>query len=637
MSTKESGSFRFKGRIEGIVIVLSALLIVVTLSKIEFFSRGEGREALNAQGVLWGNWLLVRGYGGAIASKPPLLHWLIATASLPFGIVTELSARIPSFVAAVWAVWFFVKSVPESRRLAVFLVLASAFEWVRASLSCRVDMVHAATLAVALMMWPAFHRKRSVSSLLWGGGLVAASTLTKGPVALVLPAIVFVLWFLISEREQGGTLRDFMFRSFIWFGVAGGIASLWYFAAIFSGGGAFTDTVWRENIERFAGSADSVPHQHGMVYLGGTLLAGLLPWTILVPLASVPWVKAGVEELRGWFAAKSRGRGIRCYCRQLAEAVKSRFVGLPPIDQYALLVGLVVLFFYSVPGSKRGVYLLVGYPFYAILLGRIVEWLCARGRSVVFEKFLSGVLLGLAIIVIVGSILSFVLLNLAGALPFIPLVGAGSAVGMSPWLRRGLSLMIEMGIGADPLLGILPLLLGLAIGFWTWRIARRSEVLRRSPSPEGGREGDITSVVREVTCEPVIVYQRGLARCLMCSVAIILIIQANIQIPISRLWSERLIAEGIKAVVPPDAPLVSWHREFYGASLYARRTIGIAEPLPRQGEFCLLRAADLEELRNRLPPPLQPVSLTQIIRGFGGRDTVLIVKIQSPGAGLGAV
>ncbi len=369
----------------------------------------------------------------------------------------------------------------------------------------------------------------------------------------------------------------------------------------------------------------------------GTLLAGVLPWTILVPLASVPWIKAGVGELRGWCRARGEGRGIRFHGRQLGEAVKGCVVGLPPIDQYALLVGLVVFLFYSVPGSKRGVYLLVGYPFYAILLGRIIEWLCAQGRSVVFEKFLSGVLLALTFTVIGGSVVSFVLLNLAGALPFSPMVGAGSAVGMSPWLQRALSLMTEMGIGGDPLLGILPLLMGLGVGVWTWRIARRTAVTRRSLSPEARSEEDIFHLVQEVPMGSAVLYQRGLARCLMCSAAIILIIQANIQIPISRLWSERLIAEGIKAVVPPDASLVSWHREFYGASLYARRTIGIAEPLPREGEYCLLRAADLEELRNRLPPPLQPVSLTQIIRGFGGQDTVLIVQIQSPGAGLGAV
>jgi hypothetical protein len=45
----------------------------------------------------------------------------------------------------------------------------------------------------------------------------------------------------------------------------------------------------------------------------------------------------------------------------------------------------------------------------------------------------------------------------------------------------------------------------------------------------------------------------------------------------------------------------------------------------------------LEELRSELPKPLQPNFVAQIVRGFGGSDTVLIVKIEPPGAGLGSV
>jgi hypothetical protein len=123
----------------------------------------------------------------------------------------------------------------------------------------------------------------------------------------------------------------------------------------------------------------------------------------------------------------------------------------------------------------------------------------------------------------------------------------------------------------------------------------------------------------------------------ICCLTIILIVQTNVQTPLSISWSERLIAEQIRLVVPPEAPLVSWHRDFYGASLYAERRITGADPVPREGDYCVVRGGDLEELRNELPKPLQPNFVAQIVRGFGGSDTVLIVKIEPPGAGLGAV
>jgi 4-amino-4-deoxy-L-arabinose transferase-like glycosyltransferase len=167
------------------LVLLAALIlgVAISLGDIHFFSRGEGREALNALSVLRGEWLLPRGYGGVVASKPPLLHWMIAAFGWWNGSISEMASRLPSFLAAGGVTWFLLRRVPTSRRWFVALVLVTSFEWVRAAVSCRVDMVHAAFLGGALLLWPTLRtaKKGTTPLLVLGGLLTAASTLAKGP------------------------------------------------------------------------------------------------------------------------------------------------------------------------------------------------------------------------------------------------------------------------------------------------------------------------------------------------------------------------------------------------------------------------------------------------------------------------
>jgi 4-amino-4-deoxy-L-arabinose transferase-like glycosyltransferase len=94
------------------VVVLAIALSVPWLGR-SFHTRGEPREALVAQAMLaTGNWISPPAYDGAVPSKPPFSHWLIALSSLPSGKVTETTSRLPSAVAFVLfsAAFFFISS-----------------------------------------------------------------------------------------------------------------------------------------------------------------------------------------------------------------------------------------------------------------------------------------------------------------------------------------------------------------------------------------------------------------------------------------------------------------------------------------------------------------------------------------------
>ena len=632
-------SSKIKAPVSPELVLLAALIlgIAISLGDIHFFSRGEGREALNALSALRGEWLLPRGYGGVVASKPPLLHWMIAAFGWWNGSISEMAARLPSFLAAGGVTWFLLRRVPTSRRWFVALVLVTSFEWVRAAVSCRVDMVHAAFLGGALLLWPTLRtsKKGTTPLLVLGGLLTAASTLAKGPVALALSSLVFLGWFWIEERKLGVSIALFLRRFSIWQGVAFAVAGFWYGAAFILGGDEFRDTVLSENVGRFTSTMKVVPHQHGVWYLAATLAAGLLPWTIVM-------LRAALRPLRSEFsvggeAAKPREWRLVSRLRRGRAFLQSQIAALPALDRYALLVGALVFAFYSIPGSKRGVYLLVGYPFYAIIIGRLIERGLAGRDGVALRRWFSGALLGLTGILIILSLLSGIILMVEGVWVTSPFFAGITGGGIPQWVHRVLVLLFEMGVGSGRILGLMALAVGAFYGWYLWRMPADAEAAGSYQGVAGSLAPQSRALGIEGLRASVSSHRIGAMRSVICCLTIILIVQTNVQTPLSISWSERLIAEQIRLVVPPEAPLVSWHRDFYGASLYAERRITGADPVPREGEYCVVRGGDLEELRSELPKPLQPNFVAQIVRGFGGSDTVLIVKIEPPGAGLGSV
>ena len=118
------------------------------------------------------------------------------------------------------------------------------------------------------------------------------------------------------------------------------VAGAWYAAAAAQGGRAFLTIVANENVVRIVGAKSaSLGHVHGLGYLVGALLAGLLPWTLLLPSTAL---------------ALWRDRA----------SVDRRDPRL-----FALLWSLAVFAPFAVASSKRGVYLLPLYPAVALLIG----------------------------------------------------------------------------------------------------------------------------------------------------------------------------------------------------------------------------------------------------------------------------
>ncbi len=366
-----------------ILLAVSALKIsFIGLS--DFSTRGEAREAIVVQSMISsGNWLLPSAYNESIPSKPPLFHWISAVASLPFEHVTEFTARLPSVLFAVSALGLFLfmlKGFFSPRELLVFaLLLTFSFEWLRASMSARVDMVHASCLSAGLLM--SFFALESSKSRYWVAAsmLFALATLGKGPVAIVIPAAILSLWALTTFENR----RLHLVSIFTYLSCSVLFASTWYIAAYYQAPEEFIGRLWYENVNRFTSTMEDGPHRHSVFYLLGMLLIGLLPWSAYL---------IGVYRTK-WNTLP-----------HLLRNTKSLLRGSSRLVQFSLLsIGFIFLF-YCIPSSKRSVYLLAAYPFIAIILTTLLS-------SHVSNRFLRrAICLGIAVVALFqGIVLPFLI------------------------------------------------------------------------------------------------------------------------------------------------------------------------------------------------------------------------------------
>ena len=344
-------------------IWLAAICFVVLflfMGETSFHTKGEPREAVVALSMLKdGNWILPVNNGVDIAYKPPLFHWMIAAASTVVGEVTEYTARFPS--ALMLAIMLLAGYAFYARRrgaevaMVASLVTLTNFEVHRAGVNCRVDMVLAAFMVLALYLLYIWYERGLRGVPWWAILCLSGAALTKGPVGIVLPcgAAFLFCWmkghcFLpLVGRYAGVALAACI------------LPMLWYVAAYRQGGERFLSLVVEENVLRFVGKMTYGSHENPAYYNLITLVAGFVPYTLflVVSLFFLKYKKP-VIQLKGLW-----GR----FTQTLQAMDETRL--------YTLICAVVIFVFYCIPKSKRSVYLLPMYPFVAYFIAEYFLYL----------------------------------------------------------------------------------------------------------------------------------------------------------------------------------------------------------------------------------------------------------------------
>jgi len=214
-------------------------------------------------------------------------------------------------------------------------------------------MMLAATLTgglVALFQW----EERGRTTAPWCAMVMfSLAALTKGPVAIVLPGIIFVM-LLLQKREP---IPQIIKSGLLLFLPVLFVVAMWYVAAFLERRDAFLDKIWYENVQRFMGTQEDEPHKSSVLYLWSSLAIGLLPWSLLL-----------VWRLRPLLGSLNMLRSPALIFSGLREWFGKR----DSFERYAFTVLLAFLIFFAIPGSKRSVYLLPAYPFAAFLLSGLL-------------------------------------------------------------------------------------------------------------------------------------------------------------------------------------------------------------------------------------------------------------------------
>lgn len=393
------------------VIIISAITLLPFLGNTDFTTKGEPREAVVAVSMLnQHNWVLPINNGFDIPYKPPFFQWCIAALSMIAGHVSEFTSRLPSALSLIVMLCvgalFYAKRKNNTIGLLSAMLALTAFEVHRAGTNCRVDMV--LTMFIVCALYALYEWwERGCRRLPWIAVLcMSGATLTKGPVGIVLPCFVMFVFMLFTAWQQGKLCGRIIWKTtyklFLSAVLASVLPLIWYWAAYRQGGDQFMALVMDENVGRFLGKMKVVTHANPWPYNLLMLIAGWLPWTLplLLSLFVLPWRKFANSFTKGESTGKVTLKSRIMAAMRKADAVQV----------FTWLSFLLILFFYCIPKSKRGVYLLPCYPFMAVLIVEYMAWLVKRSLFPI--RFYIGFLS------IVGFILTVALVILrAGLVP----------------------------------------------------------------------------------------------------------------------------------------------------------------------------------------------------------------------------
>jgi 4-amino-4-deoxy-L-arabinose transferase-like glycosyltransferase len=320
-----------------LLLALCGAMFFSYLGKTPFFDKGEPREAIAVQDIVQrGEWLFPLKRATAIPSKPPLFHWSAALTARVTGKLDEATIRFPSALYATLGVLIVYmlgrKLFGGEVALLGASILATTMIYANQALSARVDMTLTFFVTTSLVVFYSLYRG-FLKGAIWYYcfyALVAIGTLAKGPLGILLPALVAGTFLALKRRWD--LILKFCFHPGVLLTVL--LGGGWYAIAITRGGEGFVNRqLLQENLNRFFGGSG---HSHPIYYYIPYLFSQGLPWSLFFPFLFWDWRKNNF---------------------------------LSDEDVLFFKLWFVVMFvFFSISMGKRPVYLLPLYPGLSLLL-----------------------------------------------------------------------------------------------------------------------------------------------------------------------------------------------------------------------------------------------------------------------------
>lgn len=292
--------------------------------------------------------------------KPILSYWLQAASLAAFG-VDEFAFRLPSALAATaWTllVFLFGRRVADTRRgMLAALLMATSLAVTVIGKAATADALLNLLLAASLMSVYLYQREGRRVWLYAAAAAMGLGFLTKGPVAVAIPAGVSLL-YCASRGEWRIWLR--LAADWRAWGLFLLIAAPWYVVQYArEGEGFFLSFFLRHNLGRFRQPLEG--HGGGWWYYLPVLLVGMLPYTGVL----------------------------------LRALARSRQLIADPLGRYLLIWFGLVFALFSLAATKLPHYLTYGYTGLFLLMAPELEKPAPAGWLLLPQLLFLGLLLAL--------------------------------------------------------------------------------------------------------------------------------------------------------------------------------------------------------------------------------------------------
>jgi 4-amino-4-deoxy-L-arabinose transferase-like glycosyltransferase len=412
-----------------LLLLTWAALCLPNLGGPSLWDIDEGNNAEAAQEMrASGNWVVPTFNFRMREDKPALLYWLQAAAYGACG-VNEFAARLPSALAALVAALATYelgrRLFGRSAALLAGLLLTGSVAVCGAAHFANPDaLLHALILLTLALFWRDYRRRRG-GWFVWCGVTSGLAMLAKGPIGLVLPSAVTLL-FLLWQRQLGRLADRRLLGGVVAFLC---VAAPWYVWV-----GLETKGEWLKIffLKHHVGRTLAPMENHGgawyhVFYYAPVLVAGFAPWSVFLGLT-------GWDTWRGL----RDGDGDRAALRFLVS-----------------WIAVVFVFFSLVVQTKLPNYVLPLYPAAALLTARSLD----RWRRGLVRPPAWTVVGGVACLGLIGVGVALGTLAASGVVEIAALRGRS-------W----------PGLEALAVVGAVPLL-GAALAGWLLRRGRRQGAL----------------------------------------------------------------------------------------------------------------------------------------------------------------
>ena len=280
--------------------------------------------------------------------KPPLYYWLIVSGFKLFGVHEWVGRAISGLAATGIVVGCYLavrKLLSEKPAFIAGLIIATMAEIFLIGRWAVTDMTLTFWMcSTTLLLFIGL--RQNAKAFLWAGIAAGFGMLTKGPIALLLPGVIAVLYTVLFERQNWRWLISKYLIGGIVLSII--IALPWYMACHMANPETFIPAFFGlHNITRFTQTVSG--HTGGWGYYVPVILIGAFPWTLcFAPLLL----------------------HLKHYLQQTHEqgaAGKALF-------QYSLIWFITVVIFFTLAQTKLLTYILLCFPALGITCALLFDY-----------------------------------------------------------------------------------------------------------------------------------------------------------------------------------------------------------------------------------------------------------------------